>query len=80
MTISRKRLTATALLAVVLVTAGCSNLSRHEQRALTGGAMGAVGGAAAGALLGGSVVGGALLGGAGGALVGGLTDIGMDGS
>ncbi|EKV28082.1 hypothetical protein C882_1083 [Caenispirillum salinarum AK4] len=78
MTTTRKSLTLTAVAALVLATAGCSNLSRDEQRALTGGALGAAGGAAAGALIGGSVVGGALLGGAGGALIGGLTDIEID--
>jgi uncharacterized membrane protein len=78
MTLTRKSLTITALAALVFSTAACSNLSRDQQRALTGGAIGAAGGAAAGALLGGSMLGGAVLGGAGGALIGGLTNIEID--
>jgi hypothetical protein len=45
-----------------------------EDRAISGGAIGAGVGAGAGALTGGSVVGGALLGGAAGAAGGALTD------
>lgn len=65
-----------AVAALTLAVSGCSGLSKQEQRALTGGAIGVAGGAAAGALIGGSVVGGALLGGSGGALLGAFTDIG----
>jgi hypothetical protein len=65
------RLCLVALLALGL--AGCSGLNRTQQRALSGGAIGAGGGALIGALTGGSLVGGALLGGAGGAAVGALT-------
>ncbi|HYH23411.1 MAG TPA: hypothetical protein VD995_32750 [Azospirillum sp.] len=53
--------------------AGCSGLDTREQRALSGGAIGAAGGAAVGALTGGSAVLGGLIGGAGGAAVGALT-------
>ncbi|MCB4823790.1 YMGG-like glycine zipper-containing protein [Roseicella aerolata] len=65
------RLTAAALL--VLTLAGCEGLNRTQQRTLTGGALGAAGGAALGAITGGSAVTGALIGGAGGAAVGALT-------
>jgi hypothetical protein len=51
---------------------GCSGMNRQQQRALSGGAIGAAGGAIIGAMTGG-VVTGALLGGAGGAAVGALT-------
>lgn len=62
-------------LAVALIAplAACEGMSRQQQRALTGGAIGAAGGAAVGALTGGSPVTGALIGGAGGAAVGALT-------
>jgi hypothetical protein len=65
------RLAAAALLALAL--SGCAGLDHREQRALTGGALGAAGGAAIGALTGGSAFTGALIGGAGGAAVGALT-------
>jgi hypothetical protein len=61
------------LLFLVVGLAACSGMNRTQQRALSGGALGAAGGAAIGAITGGSVVGGALLGGAGGAAVGALT-------
>ncbi|WP_439596124.1 hypothetical protein [Falsiroseomonas sp.] len=59
--------------ALLIPLAACEGLSRREQRALSGGAIGAAGGAAVGALTGGSAVTGALIGGAGGAAVGALT-------
>lgn len=62
-----------ALLVALLPLGACSNMSRGQQRALSGGAIGAAGGAAIGALTGGSVAGAALLGGAGGAAIGALT-------
>jgi hypothetical protein len=52
--------------------AGCSNLSQREQRALSGGALGAAGGAVIGAVTGSWAV-GALVGAAGGAAVGAIT-------
>lgn len=58
---------------IALALAACS-LNSREQRALTGGGIGAAGGAAIGALSGGSALTGAVLGGAGGAAVGALTD------
>lgn len=78
MSTTRKLSGALAAAALVLATAGCSNMTHEQERILSGGAIGAAGGAAAGALLGGSVLGGAALGGAGGALVGGLTDFSID--
>jgi osmotically inducible lipoprotein OsmB len=54
-----------------LALAACGTTT--EDRALSGGAIGAGVGAGAGALSGGNVLGGALLGGAGGAAAGGLT-------
>jgi hypothetical protein len=57
-----------ALATAVLALAGCSN------RALTGAAIGATGGAVVGYATGHSVLGGALIGGVGGAAVGALTD------
>ncbi|HVJ33673.1 MAG TPA: hypothetical protein VND94_11190 [Terriglobia bacterium] len=59
-------------LAFIAMTAACSNMSNTEQRALTGGAIGAAGGAGIG-LLTGAPVAGALIGGAAGAGVGVLT-------
>jgi osmotically inducible lipoprotein OsmB len=64
------RLACVALIGFFL--AGCS-LTNREERAVTGGAVGAAGGAAIGALSGGSVLTGALVGGAGGAAIGALT-------
>ncbi len=64
--------TIAGLMAILLGVAGCSGLNAREQRALTGGAIGAAGGAAVGLLTGGSAFTGALIGGAGGAAVGAL--------
>ena len=60
-------------LALILPLAACEGLNRQQQRALSGGAIGAAGGAAVGAILGGSPVTGALIGGAAGAATGALT-------
>jgi len=65
-----KRLSIVVLALALL--GGCSGLSKQEQRALSGGAIGAAGGAVVGVLAGG-VVAGALIGAAGGAAVGALT-------
>lgn len=54
-----------------LALAACG--TGRGERALTGGGIGAAGGAAVGAVTGGNVVGGALLGGAAGAATGALT-------
>ena len=60
-----------ALVVALLLLAGCDHLSGQQQRALSGGAIGAAGGAIIGALTGGPLT-GALIGGAGGAAVGAL--------
>jgi osmotically inducible lipoprotein OsmB len=57
----------------VSLLAGCDHLSRQQQRALSGGAIGAGAGAVAGAIVGGPILGLALLGGAAGAVTGALT-------
>jgi len=62
-----------ALLMGILLLAGCDHLSRQQQRALSGGAIGAAGGLAISAVAGGSLVTGGLVGAAGGAAVGALT-------
>ncbi len=61
------------VLALTVPVAACSGMNRTQQRALSGGAIGAAGGAAVGALTGGSAITGALIGGAGGAAVGAIT-------
>lgn len=61
------------VLIVCLAVAGCDHMTQQQQRALSGGAIGAAGGAAIGVLAGGSLLTGALIGGAGGAAVGALT-------
>lgn len=60
----------TAMLALGLTA--CGNTS--GERALSGGGLGAAGGALVGGLAGGSMVGGALIGGAAGAIAGAVTD------
>lgn len=65
---------AGTLALALAATSACSGLSEREQRTLSGGAIGAAGGAAIGVLAGGSALTGAILGGAGGAAVGALTD------
>lgn len=71
-----KTKTLLTVIGLTLALGACSNLNHQQQRALSGGAIGAGGGAAIGAITGGSVVGGALIGGAAGAALGGLTNIG----
>jgi osmotically inducible lipoprotein OsmB len=71
----KKLILARAALAVALIAplAACEGMNRTQQRALSGGAIGAAGGAAIGAITGGSAVTGALIGGAAGAAGGALT-------
>lgn len=64
---------AALALALIAPLAACEGMNRQQQRALSGGAIGAAGGAAIGAITGGSAVTGALIGGAGGAAVGAIT-------
>ena len=65
-----KRLLVVVLAVVMLGTAGCANMSARQQRALSGGVIGAAGGAAVGAVTGGSPAIGAGVGGAAGAATG----------
>lgn len=62
------------LLVALALLAGCSNMSQQQQRALSGGAIGAAGGAVAGALVGGYALTGAVIGAGAGAAVGALTE------
>jgi hypothetical protein len=63
---------ASVILVLLILLAGCSGLTAQQQRILTGGAIGAAGGAAIGAISGGSVATGALVGGAAGAVGGAI--------
>jgi osmotically inducible lipoprotein OsmB len=71
--VDMKRLAILLVPVLLLGAAGCSNLSNREQRTLSGGAIGAGGGALVGAVTGGSPLVGALIGGAGGAAIGALS-------
>lgn len=65
------RLLALATLAGSL--AACSHMTNQQQRALSGGAIGAAGGAAISAIAGGPILLGTAVGAAGGAVVGAVT-------
>ena len=67
-----KRILLTSLLIVSLGFSACTNMSRTQQGALSGGAIGAGAGLGISALTGGSLGMGAVLGGALGAVAGGL--------
>lgn len=67
---TRRFQTAALAAALALGLSACSGLNNSQQRALSGGAIGAGAGAAAGALTGGCVTCGAALGGAVGAGIG----------
>jgi len=62
-----------ASVASLIALAGCAGMDRQQQRALSGGAIGAAGGAVLGAVAGFNPLVGAAVGGAGGAAVGALT-------
>jgi osmotically inducible lipoprotein OsmB len=66
-----KRIGLSILVLLILLT-GCASLTPQQQRILSGGAIGAAGGAAIGAISGGSVGTGALIGGAAGAVGGAI--------
>src|SRR5688572_22372212 len=63
---------ALTLVVVLWAAVGCANMTPRQQRALSGGAIGAAGGAALGAITGGSPALGAVIGGAAGAATGAL--------
>ncbi len=66
-----KRIISTLLIVLLILTfVGCADMSERQQRTLSGGAIGAAGGAAITAIAGGSVWAGAALGGAAGAVTG----------
>jgi len=69
-----KRTLSLFMIVGLLAVTGCSGLSQREQQALSGGAIGAAGGAVAGAIVGGSALTGALIGGAAGTAIGALKD------
>lgn len=62
----RKQLTVGIIAITLTTSAGCAGMSETQQRTLTGGAIGAAGGAAIGAIAGNAGM-GALIGGAAGA-------------
>ena len=64
---------AIGVIGLALVIGACENMSNTQQRTLSGGAIGAAGGAALTAITGGSVAAGALIGGAVGAGAGYVT-------
>jgi hypothetical protein len=66
------RVLALMFVVALMATAGCANMTPRQQRALSGGAIGAASGAALGAIVGGSPAVGAALGGAAGAATGAL--------
>jgi osmotically inducible lipoprotein OsmB len=73
MTKTKQYLARGCMLVLLAATAtGCSNLNQQQERALSGGAIGAGAGAVVGALTG-SWLWGALIGGAGGAAIGAFT-------
>lgn len=59
-----------AVIVAALMTTGCVGMTRQQQSTLSGGAIGATGGALLGAISGGSPAVGAAVGGAAGALTG----------
>lgn len=67
-----KRTQSLVLALVLLATAGCASMTPQQQRAVTGGAIGAASGAAFGAIVGGSPAIGAGVGGAVGIAAGAL--------
>ncbi|MBI4182588.1 MAG: hypothetical protein HY521_01165 [Proteobacteria bacterium] len=71
-----KRITYAMAIVVMLSMTACSNLDTQEERALSGGAMGAGGGLVIGTLVGGPLV-GALVGAGAGTAVGAFTSNGQ---
>lgn len=69
----RKLVVVCIICASLLSVSACSHMPPEAQRAFSGGAIGAAGGAVVTALAGGSILGGVLIGGAAGAAIGALT-------
>jgi hypothetical protein len=69
-----KRVLTLGLIFLSLGAGGCANMSPRQQRALSGGAIGAAGGAAVAAVVGGSPTIGAAVGGAAGTATGAVWD------
>jgi len=67
-------------LVLALSLSACADMNYRQQRALSGGAIGAAGGAAIAAMTGGGVVTGALIGAGGGAAIGALLPEGRSSS
>ena len=68
------KLAKIAVIAVLTVSlGGCANMTRQQQRALSGGAIGAAGGAVFTAVVGGPVLVGTAVGAAAGVAVGAMT-------
>ena len=65
-----KRITLVFALLAMVALSGCSGMTRTQQTTLSGGAIGAGGGAVLGAVVGGNPVVGAVVGGAAGAVTG----------
>lgn len=68
-----RKIGAITLVGLMLGLTGCEGMNETQQRTLSGGAIGAAGGAALGAMTGGSAALGALIGGGAGAGAGYLT-------
>lgn len=68
-----RKLAAIGTVGMALTLGACENMDNTQQRTLSGGAIGAAGGAALTAITGGSVAAGALIGGVAGAGAGYLT-------
>jgi len=65
--------TLCVLAVAALMLGGCSDMTRQQQRALSGGAIGTAGGAAIAAIAGGPIWAGALAGAGAGATIGALS-------
>jgi hypothetical protein len=63
----------TCLVLAIVMLSGCANMTRQQQRALSGGAIGAAGGMLLGAATGGSMLTGGLIGAGAGAAIGAMT-------
>ncbi|WP_417515638.1 YMGG-like glycine zipper-containing protein [Minwuia sp.] len=71
-----RKIAAIGVVGTALALGACEGMNETQQRTLSGGAIGAAGGAALGAITGGSAATGAIIGGAAGAGAGYLTSDG----